>query len=53
VDDVLATGGTLQAVIRILEKMSVEIVGISVLSEIVELKGRDKFPHIPFHTVLP
>jgi adenine phosphoribosyltransferase len=53
VDDVLATGGTLQAVIKILEKMSVEIVGISVLSEIVELKGRDKFPHIPFHTVLP
>lgn len=53
VDDVLATGGTLQAVVKILEKMSVEIVGISVLSEIVELKGRDKFPHIPFHTVLP
>ena len=53
VDDVLATGGTLQAVVKILEKLSVQIAGISVLSEIVDLKGKEKFSHIPFHTVLP
>jgi adenine phosphoribosyltransferase len=53
VDDVLATGGTLGAVISILEKMAIEVVGISVISEILELQGRKKFPLIPVHAVLP
>lgn len=42
VDDLLATGGTLRASCDLLRKMNVEIVGVSVLIELVDLKGREK-----------
>ena len=40
VDDVLATGGTLVATCQLLERLKVEIVGVSVLAELGFLRGR-------------
>ena len=42
VDDLLATSGTMEAIVRLVEKMGGDIVGIQVLIELAFLKGRDK-----------
>jgi adenine phosphoribosyltransferase len=42
IDDLLATGGTLSAVIELVKKMGGEIVGVGFLIELVFLKGREK-----------
>lgn len=42
VDDVLATGGTMEATCKIVEKLGGEIIGISFLIELDFLKGREK-----------
>ena len=42
VDDLLATGGTTQAVAGLVEKMGGEIVGIAFVIELLPLKGREK-----------
>ena len=41
VDDLLATGGTVDATIKLIEKMGGEVVGCGFLIELVDLKGRD------------
>ncbi len=41
-DDLLATGGTLAASVELIEKLEGQIVGIAVLIELLELKGREK-----------
>ena len=43
-DDLLATGGTLAASVELIEKLEGHIVGIAVLIELLELKGREKLP---------
>ena len=40
VDDLLATGGTIAATLRLLEKLGAHIVGIAVLIELEALNGR-------------
>lgn len=44
VDDVLATGGTLDAGRRLLEQVGAEVVGASVVIEIDGLRGRSRWP---------
>ncbi len=51
IDDVLATGGTLSAAAHLLEQLGHEIVGVSVLFEIADLKGREKLTEYELHTV--
>jgi adenine phosphoribosyltransferase len=41
-DDLLATGGTVAAVVKLVEQLKGKIVGISFLIELEFLKGRDK-----------
>ena len=42
VDDLIATGGTTQAMIKLIERLGGEVVGIVVLIELAGLKGREK-----------
>ena len=42
VDDLLATGGTLSASIRLLQKVGAEVVGAAVIIEIASLGGRER-----------
>lgn len=41
-DDLLATGGTIAATIKLIEQLGGEVVGTAFLVELSELKGRDK-----------
>jgi adenine phosphoribosyltransferase len=41
VDDLLATGGTVEATIKLIEQLGGEVVGCAFLIELVDLKGRD------------
>ena len=46
VDDLLATGGTAAAAVKLLGKLGADLVGVSVLIELGFLKGREKLiPH--------
>jgi adenine phosphoribosyltransferase len=42
VDDLLATGGSAQAAVQLIEKLGGQVVGLAFLIELVDLKGRDK-----------
>ncbi|BAT18831.1 MULTISPECIES: adenine phosphoribosyltransferase [Asaia] len=50
-DDLLATGGTLAASIRLLKNVGAEVVGTSVLVELDGLGGREKLD-APLHSLL-
>lgn len=41
IDDLLATGGTVEATIKLVEKLGGEVVGCAFLIELVDLKGRE------------
>lgn len=43
VDDLLATGGTVEAIIKLVEKLGGIVVGCLFMIELEDLKGRDKF----------
>ncbi|KGM97037.1 adenine phosphoribosyltransferase [Clostridium novyi A str. 4552] len=42
VDDLLATGGTMNSVIEMIEKLGGEVVSVDFLIELTDLKGREK-----------
>lgn len=42
VDDLLATGGTIEAVAKLIEKLGAELVGAEFVIELTDLNGRDK-----------
>lgn len=51
-DDVLATGGTMEATTKLIEKLQGKILGISVLVELNFLKGRKKLKDYPVYSLL-
>jgi adenine phosphoribosyltransferase len=52
VDDLLATGGTMAAACKLIEKIGGQIVGISFLIELAELAGRTKLTGYNIKTVI-
>ena len=51
-DDLLATGGTLAASIKLIEKLEGDIMGIAVLIELLELKGREQLPNYDIFSLI-
>jgi adenine phosphoribosyltransferase len=52
VDDVLATGGTMEATCRLVEKLKGTIVGTCFMIELAFLQGRDKLSPYPVEALL-
>ena len=52
IDDLLATGGTLEAAIKLVNKCKAEVVGIACVIELVDLKGREKIKNINVKTLI-
>jgi len=52
IDDLLATGGTMQAACRLIERLGGEIVGIGFLIELSFLNGREKLKNYPIFTLV-
>ena len=52
VDDLLATGGTMAAACKLVEKIGGEVAGISFLIELAELAGREKLGGYKISTVI-
>jgi adenine phosphoribosyltransferase len=52
VDDLLATGGTVAATIKLVQRLGGEIVGVSVLAELTGLNGRRHTGDVPVHSLL-
>jgi adenine phosphoribosyltransferase len=52
VDDVLATGGTMTATIRLVEQLGGKVAGVAFLLELAFLKGREKLGSYPIDALL-
>lgn len=52
VDDLLATGGTAEAVVKLIEKLGGEVVGLAFLVELSFLKGRERLKGYPIHSLI-
>lgn len=52
VDDLLATGGTMEACCKLVESLGGRIVGIAFLIELAFLNGRKRLERYPIHSVL-
>ena len=51
-DDLLATGGTIAATIKLVEKLGGEVVGAAFFIELKDLKGRDKIEDYDIFTLM-
>lgn len=52
VDDLLATGGTVDATIKLVKSQGAEILGVSFLAELMDLNGRDRIIDVPIHSLV-
>jgi adenine phosphoribosyltransferase len=52
VDDLLATGGTMAAACRLIEKIGGQIIAIAFLIELIELAGREKLTNYKIQTII-
>lgn len=52
IDDLLATGGTVEATVELVKKLGGEVVGCAFFIELEDLKGKDKLSGIPLHITL-
>ena len=52
VDDVIATGGTIEAVAELVKEMKGNIIGAAFLIELTELKGKEKIKDIPVFSLI-
>jgi adenine phosphoribosyltransferase len=52
VDDLLATGGTMAATLRLIEKLGGQVVGVAFMIELAFLHGREKLKAYPLHSLL-
>ncbi|MBI4388145.1 MAG: adenine phosphoribosyltransferase [Candidatus Omnitrophica bacterium] len=52
VDDVLATGGTAEAVVKLVEKLGGKVIGLAFVIELLFLNGRNRFSNIPLSSLI-
>lgn len=52
IDDLLATGGTIEAVIKLVESLGGIVAGLAFLIELEELKGMEKLKNYPVLTLM-
>lgn len=52
IDDVLATGGTLQGMLKLLDTFGADIAGIGIVAELTFLGGRSKVGDIPLESLI-
>ena len=52
VDDLLATGGTMAATLRLIEQLGGKVVGVAFMIELAFLHGRDKLKNYPVHSLI-
>ncbi len=52
IDDLLATGGTVEAVAELVESQNAKIIGIAFCIELVDLKGREKLKSYPLFSLI-
>ena len=52
VDDLLATGGTMAAALRLVEQLGGHVVGVAFLIELAFLNGQDKLKNYPLHSLI-
>lgn len=52
VDDLLATGGTVEAAVKLVEKLGGVVAGLAFLIELEDLKGREKLNGYPVLTLM-
>jgi adenine phosphoribosyltransferase len=52
VDDLLATGGTMAATLRLIEQLGGGVVGVAFMIELAFLHGREKLKNYPLHSLI-
>jgi adenine phosphoribosyltransferase len=52
VDDVIATGGTVEAVVKLVKEMQGIVLGAAFLVELLDLKGRERIKDIPIFSLI-